>query len=48
MQFFHTVDCVIFNNNFQFTKNVEIATYFIYYRYVNGDKEVVAIYDYVY
>ena len=31
-----------------FTINVGIATYFIYYKYMNRNKENVSVYDYVY
>ena len=31
-----------------FAINVGIATYFVYYKYVNRDKENVSVYDYVY
>ena len=31
-----------------FTTNVRIATYFVYYKYVNHNKENVSKYDYVY
>ena len=31
-----------------FTVNIGIGTYFIYYKYINRDKETVAKYDYVY
>ena len=31
-----------------FTINVGIAAYFVYYKYVNRDKETASRYDYVY
>ena len=31
-----------------FTINIGIATYFVYYKYVNHNKENVSVYDYVY
>ena len=31
-----------------FTTNIEIATYFVYYKYMNQNKENVSKYDYVY
>ena len=31
-----------------FTINIGIATYFIYYKYINHNKENVSVYDYVY
>ena len=31
-----------------FTINVGIATYFVYYKYVNRNKENVSVYNYVY
>ena len=30
-----------------FTINIGIATYFIYYKYINHNKENVSVYDYV-
>ena len=31
-----------------FTINIGIATYFVYYKYINHNKENVSVYDYVY
>ena len=31
-----------------FTVNIGIATYFIYYKYINHDEENISVYDYVY
>ena len=31
-----------------FTINIEIATYFVYYKYINHNKENVSVYDYAY
>ena len=31
-----------------FTINIGIATYFVYYKYINHNKENVCVYDYVY
>ena len=31
-----------------FTINIGIATYFIYYKYINHNEENVSVYDYVY
>ena len=31
-----------------FTVNIGIATYFVYYKYINHNKENVSVYDYVY
>ena len=31
-----------------FTSNIGIATYFVYYKYINHNKENVSVYDYVY
>ena len=31
-----------------FTINIGIAAYFIYYKYMNHNKENVSVYDYVY
>ena len=31
-----------------FTINIEIATYFVYYKYINHKEEYVSVYDYVY
>ena len=31
-----------------FTINIGIATYFVYYKYMNRNKENVSVYDYVY
>ena len=31
-----------------FTIDIGIATYFVYYKYLNHDKENVSVYDYVY
>ena len=31
-----------------FTINIGIATYFVYYKYINHNKENVSAYDYVY
>ena len=31
-----------------FTINIGIATYFVYYKYINHNKENVSLYDYVY
>ena len=31
-----------------FTINIGIATYFVYYKYINRNKENVSVYDYVY
>ena len=39
----YTVLCSIF-----FTINIGIATYFVYYKYMNRNKENVSVYDYVY
>ena len=36
---------VIFNN---FTINIGIATYFVYYKYINHNEENVSVYDYIY
>ena len=37
--------CVIFNI---FAINIGVATYFVYYKYINHNKENVSVYDYVY
>ena len=44
MQFLHTVHCVVF---IIFTINIGIATYFVYYKHMNCDKENAYRYDYV-
>ena len=31
-----------------FTISIGIATYFVYYKYINHDKENVSVYDYIY
>ena len=31
-----------------FTINIGIATYFVYYKYINHNEENVSVYDYVY
>ena len=31
-----------------FTINIGIATYFVYYKYINHNKENLSVYDYVY
>ena len=31
-----------------FTINIGIATYFIYYKYINHNEENISVYDYVY
>ena len=31
-----------------FTINIRIATYFVYYKYINHNKKHVSVYDYVY
>ena len=31
-----------------FTINIGIATYYVYYKYINHNKENVTVYDYVY
>ena len=31
-----------------FTINIRIATYLVYYKYINHNKENVSVYDYVY
>ena len=42
--------CILYIVQFSifFTINIGIATYFVYYKYVNRNKENVCIYDYVY
>ena len=43
MSFLHIVLFSIF-----FTINVGIGAYFVYYKYMNRNKENVSVYDYVY
>ena len=31
-----------------FTTNIGVATYFVYYRYINHNEENVSVYDYIY
>ena len=31
-----------------FTNNIGIATYFVYYKYINHNEENTSVYDYVY
>ena len=45
MQFLHILRCVIFNILY---KQIGVATYFVYYRYINHNKENVSKYYYAY
>ena len=42
--------CILYTVLFSifFTINIGIATYFVYYKYINRNKENVSVYDYVY
>ena len=42
--------CILYTALFSifFTVNIGIATYFVYYKYINHNKENVSVYDYVY
>ena len=42
--------CILYTVLFSifFTIKVGIATYFVYYKYINCNKENVSVYDYVY
>ena len=45
-----TNSCILYIVLFSifFTINIGIATYFVYYKYINHNKENVSAYDYVY
>ena len=42
--------CILYISLFSilFTINIGIAIYFVYYKYINHNKENVSVYDYVY